>query len=253
LAIAIIPVYLLVAGCVSHIERTPIAKPASPLLPAPPESPSASSVEGRAIACRVFGAGPETILIVAGIHGSEPAGGPLVERLCGYLQRQPAILTGRRVIVVPEANPDGLARNRRTNARGVDANRNFPARNWRSRPRHGATPLSEPEAQFIASLIQQYRPIRIVTIHQPLSCVDWDGPGRTLAETVSHACGLPVRELRSMPGSLGSYAGVDLQIPTITLELPKGASKRSRQALWQDYGGALLVAICFDGVTQAAK
>jgi protein MpaA len=42
------------------------------------------------------------------------------------------------------------------------------------------------------------------------------------------------------PGSLGSYAGVDRQIPTITLELPRNVS--GAQA-WADNRAALLAAI----------
>jgi len=165
--------------------------------------------------------------------------------LCAYLERHPVVLKGRRVVVAPAANPDGLARNRRLNARGVDLNRNFATRNWRPRRRHGPEPLSEPEARFIADLIRRCRPARIVTIHQPKGCVDWDGPARDLAEAMARACGLPLRKLGAQPGSLGSYAGVDRQIPTITLGLPTSATQLSPRSLWRQYGEALLVAIRF--------
>jgi len=147
------------------------------------------------------------------------------------------------VVVAPATNPDGLAAGRRTNARGVDLNRNFDTRNRQAIRRHGPKPLSEPEARFIAELIDRYRPARIVTIHQPLACVDFDGPARELAAAMSRACGLPVRKLGARPGSLGSYAGVDKQIPIVTLELPKSASSLGPPALWRIYGEAMLVAI----------
>ena len=84
-------------------------------------------------------------------------------------------------------------------------------------------PLSEPEAAFIAALIDRYDPARIITLHQfisqhqPKGCVDWDGPARELAKEMAEASGLPLQKLGARPGSLGSYAGVELQIPTITL------------------------------------
>jgi len=201
------------------------------------------SVEERAIACRVYGSGPETVLIVGAIHGNEPASGTLAWQLWSHLEGRPSALDGTRCIVVPVANPDGLARNTRTNARGVDLNRNFATPNWRRRRTHGPKPLSEPETHYIADLIRRHTPDRIVQIHQPLNCVDWDGPARALAEAMARAARLPVRKLGAQAGSLGSFAGVERGIPTITLELPRSASRLSPSTLWQRYGEALLVAV----------
>jgi len=245
---------VLVGGCLSPVEQRPSRVPprvVSRPRPAPVSPPCGVSVEGRRISYQVLGSGTETVLILAGIHGSEPAGGPLVKKLVEYLASHPEILIGRRVVVVPETNPDGLAMRRRTNARGIDLNRDFPARN--KRVRYNTKRSSEPETKFIVSLTEFYRPARIVTIHQALRCVDWDGPGRPLAEAVSQACGLPVRKLGARPGSLGSYAGVDRKIPTITLELPKAASRQNADTLWRKYGDALLTAICFDARTPVGK
>jgi len=209
---------------------------------APPEG---TSVQGRPLRCTVHGRGEETVLILGGIHGNEPAGVPLCRQLAAYLDRHPAAMASRRVVVAPALNPDGLAANRRTNARGVDLNRNFETSNRVAIQRHGPRPLSEPEARYIAELIRRYHPARIVTIHQPLACVDWDGPARGLAEVMSRSCGLPMRKLGARPGSLGSYAGVEQRIPIITLELPAGASVLNPSGMWRIYGHSLLVAIQF--------
>lgn len=193
--------------------------------------------------CRTYGAADTAVLILAGIHGDEPAGTVLTRRLCAHLAQCPEAAAGTKVVVVPEANPDGLAAGRRTNARGVDLNRNFATRNWRPHPRHGPHRLSEPESRFLAMLIGLYRPAVIVTIHQPLGCVDYDGPARDLAEAMARACGLPARKLGARPGSLGSYAGLERQVPTITLELPRRAGLLAPDALWARYGEALLTAV----------
>jgi len=198
------------------------------------------SVEGQAIDAHALGSGPLVVLFLATIHGNEGAGTPLLERLRAHLHAHPALLRGRRAVIVPVANPDGLARGTRHNARGVDLNRNFPAPNFRAGPSAGGPrPLSEPESRALHALLGEERPARIVSIHQPLACVDWDGPGETLARSFASLCGLKVRRLGSRPGSLGSYAGITLGLPIVTLELPPGAP-RSRDALWERYGPALL-------------
>jgi protein MpaA len=233
----------------------PVALAPPPLPPPvlPEQAPAGLSVEGRAIRCSVHGNGGACVLILGGIHGDEPASVPICEQLRSFLERHPRLLAGRRVVVAPATNPDGLAANRRTNARGVDLNRNFDTTNRRAAQRYGLKPLSEPESRFIAELIDRYQPARIVTIHQPLGCVDFDGPARDLAAAMSRACGLPVRKLGARPGSLGSFAGVDRQIPIVTLELPSGATSLSDAEIWQRYGQALLVAIQFRGGVETAK
>jgi protein MpaA len=208
--------------------------------------PLGSSVEGRLIRCSVLGSGPETVLILAGIHGDEPAGTVLTRMLRYHLVRHPALFEGKTVVIVPALNPDGLTRNQRRNAHEVDLNRNFDSRNRKPVKGYGKEPLSEPEARFITELIRRYQPGRIVSLHQPLACVDWDGPGRELAKVLAEACGLPMKKLGAKPGSLGSYAGVDLRIPIVTLELPGDATRMDPNEVWEKYGEAMLAVIRYD-------
>lgn len=206
-----------------------------------------TSVEGRPIETWTLGGldGRCTVLFLATIHGDEPAGTPLVFRLARELAAQTHVSASSRIVIVPVANPDGLVRDRRTNRRGVDLNRNFAASNHGTARRGGSTGLSEPEAEAIAQFILAERPRVIVSLHQPLSCVDYDGPAAELAEQMAQSAGLPVRKLGARPGSLGSFSGEDLGIPTITLELPRGASRWSEAELWDRYGHALLLAVHF--------
>jgi protein MpaA len=127
----------------------------------------------------------------------------------------------------------------------VDLNRNFEAANRVNSKETGLTSLSEPEARVIRQLILQYKPDRIVSIHQPLACIDYDGPALMLAEHMEQYCTLPIKKLGARPGSLGSYAGVTLSIPIITLEMLADDSKLSSEILWQRYGKALLAAILY--------
>ena len=203
------------------------------------------SVEGRSLRCQAYGRGAPAVLIVGGIHGDEPASATLALSLCRYLDAHPAAVRDRQVLVAPAANPDGLARGTRTNANGVDLNRNFATANWGRDRRRGREPMSEPETRFVAGLVRRYRPAVVVQLHQPLACIDWDGPASALAAAMGRACGLPARKLGARPGSLGSYAGVERAIPTVTVELPRAATGTTPEALWERYGEALLVAIRF--------
>jgi protein MpaA len=198
----------------------------------------------------VFGQGRDVILVLATIHGNEPAGTPLVLRLAKYLQRHPLMLRGRMVVLVPMANPDGRVNNRRSNANGVDLNRNFETANRRNNRKFGHRALSEPESRFIHLLIRQYKPDRIISIHQPLTCIDYDGPAKALAQCMARYCDLPVRKLGAKPGSLGSYAGETLSIPIITFELPRDASRAAPESVWAKYGNALVAAVLYSDLAK---
>ena len=209
------------------------------------------SVEGRPIECRVFGKGDDVLLVIATIHGNEAAGTPLVARFADWLTKHPKELQGRRVVIVPVANPDGMAADSRFNARGVDLNRNFPAGNWGnadSKP-HGATPLSEQEARALMRVVCTYFPSRVISIHQPVNCIDYDGPAQGLAEAMAAECDLPVKKIGSLPGSFGSFVGLTLDKPIITLELPKDAPMDEAK-LWKQYGEALIAALRYGSRTK---
>jgi protein MpaA len=203
------------------------------------------SVQQRAIDLITVGAGTEKVLIIATIHGNEDAGTPLVDRLLDELRARPSLLKGRTVLIVPLANPDGYALRTRENSSGIDLNRNFPASNRINNEVHGQGGLTEPESTILHDLILTRRPAHIVTIHQPLYCLDYDGPGEDIARHMGRYCSLPVKKLGSRPGSLGSFAGVEQNIPIITMELAKEDSELTVSQLWTQYGHALLAAITY--------
>ncbi|MFG0318502.1 MAG: DUF2817 domain-containing protein, partial [Planctomycetota bacterium JB042] len=202
------------------------------------------SVEGRPVELLLRGdPDGDGVLLLATIHGDEAAGTPLLRRLADELRAAPEKARGRRVALVPVANPDGLAAGRRTNARGIDLNRNFPAGNFDPSLRHGAAPLSEPESRALLELLRRERPVRVVSLHQPLAQIDWDGPGEALARRVAARCDLPARRIGSRPGSLGSFVGLDLGVPILTFELRRADDRLDPDALWERYGEALLATL----------
>lgn len=183
------------------------------------------SAGDRSLAHWVFGESGPVTLILGGMHGNEYTPTVLSVEFIEWLESTPGAISSGRIVIAPLVDPDGFQSRRRGNDNGVDLNRNYPAKNWRQRAgRHGSRPQSEPETRFVMELLEKYEPRCIVSIHGPLACVNYDGPAEELARRMSHACGLPVRASvgYATPGSFGSYAGVDLQIPTITLELRPG-------------------------------
>ena len=220
----------------------------------PPETPNPSSdrkriaadtIEGRPIPYHVMGSSSETVMLLATIHGNEAAGTPLLERLLAQIAAAPWLLRGRRLVVVPVVNPDGLAANRRRNAQGIDLNRNFPSDNRQDGGDRGSA-LSEPEAQALYQLITEFEPMLVVSIHGWLGLIDWDGPAQSLAAEMGALCHLPAQRLGSRPGSLGSFVGVDLHVPIITFELPSSARRASDDELWERYGPALLATLSWE-------
>lgn len=209
---------------------------------------------GRPIECNVYGDGDDVFWLIATIHGNEAAGTPIAKKFVEWLEKNPKEVEGRKIVVMPVANPDGFADNVRFNRNGVDLNRNFPAGNWGEadvKP-HGATPLSEPESRVLMRVLCQYFPNRVVSIHQPLNCVDWDGPADKMAEAMAAKCKLPLNKLGSRPGSLGSFVGTTLGRPIITLELPADAGM-DEEVLWKEYGDAMIAALRYKHEEPAAE
>ena len=154
------------------------------------------------------------------------AGGPK-----SLMSRRGQKLGGKSLLFIPCLNPDGMRLGQRTNANGVDLNRNFPTKNWgEDTSKAGNNPAdyfggksagSELETQFVIDVINEYQPKSILTLHAPYKVVNFDGPAKELAQEISDIIKYPVEESIGYPtpGSFGTYAGVEREIPTITLEL----------------------------------
>ena len=187
------------------------------------------------------------VLLIGGIHGDEYSSISIVFKWMQILDVHHSGLF--HWIFVPLLNPDGLLQphSTRTNASGIDLNRNFPGPLWQEvsyshwegvagkNPRYypGTIAASEPETRFLAKLIQDFRPQAIVSVHSPLNLVDYDGPGTP----PSSLGGLPLRRLGNFSGTLGNYGGVQNRIPVITIELPSSArlpSSESISYLWRE-------------------
>ncbi len=230
----------------AHSAHSPGPRVSEPSVPPGRYFIAGFSVENRPVECFDIGDGEDVTVIIAAIHGNEQSGMLLARRLIRYLQEHRHFLKNRKVVVLPEANPDGTAGNTRCNARGVDLNRNFLTENRINNDLFGTSAFSEPEARVIGQILQDYVPDRIVSIHTPLGCVDYDGPGgEELAANIANYCGLPLRKLGARPGSLGAYTEEYLNIPIVTLELPEDARHLDSEWLWFLYGSALIASVIY--------
>lgn len=162
-------------------------------------------------------------LVVGVVHGDEPQGEELINRYLSEVED-----TG--MLFIPCLNPDGKVLGTRVNFNGVDINRNFPTKNWVHSPKDnyygGNSPRSEIETRFLIEVIEEYNPSIILTLHTPYKIVNYDGPAREISDTISKIIGYPVEENIGYPtpGSFGTYAGVERNIPTITLEMDEEES-----------------------------
>ena len=173
---------------------------AAALLAAPAQQ-LGRSYEGRPIqAVHVRGDGPR-ILVVGCIHGDECEGIEVTRLLARSRPRADLWL-------VHQLNPDGFAARRRTNAHGVDLNRDFVAATQR-------------ETRIARKLILRLRPDVTIWFHQPQSVVRAWGPSRAIARRYARLAGEPYRSLAWPPGSASRWQnGIGQR--SFVVELPPG-------------------------------
>lgn len=163
----------------------------------------------------------QIVLIIGVVHGDEPQGKFLIEN---YLKTE-QVESKNRLLFIPCLNPDGLLNKTRQNSNLVDINRNFPTHNWELTEKNeffgGEAPSSEIETKFVVDVIEEFSPDVILTLHAPFKVVNYDGPAEIIAQKISEIINYPVQSDigYSTPGSFGTYAGVEKNIQTITLEL----------------------------------
>lgn len=175
------------------------------------------------------------LLVFAAIHGEEPETTYALSRALRQLGESP-----EHCAVVLAANPDGVTRGTRGNARGVDLNRNFPSKDWQPHPvthrstiedvsdillSPGQVAASEPETRALLSLIRELEPRAVIALHAPLACID-DANDSPLGRRLAQRTGMPlVRDVGyPTPGSFGSW-GSDNGVPVVTYEFPLAATE----------------------------
>lgn len=196
-----------------------------------------SSAQGRPLEALTLGSAP-WILVLGAVHGDEIEGLWVLDALREEWYKS-FLFTSVGVILWNQVNPDGVAEARRSNGNHVDLNRNLPTQDWTAEmtnPRYppGPSPGSEPENKALVRLIEERKPIAILTLHSFKNYqINANGPAQAWAEHIATHCGYPVTTDIGYPtpGSLGTYAGKERHIPTITLEIERGLPKEQVLAM----------------------
>lgn len=116
------------------------------------------SSEGRPIPLLLLGEGPTTVLLWSQMHGDEPTATVALLDVLNYLgttREAPAtrtLLSKLTLAVIPMLNPDGAERTRRTNAEGIDINRD-------------ALRLQTPEGRFLKDVRDRLKPAFGYNLH----------------------------------------------------------------------------------------
>lgn len=209
----------------------------------------------------------DTTVVFCGVHGDEVT--PIkfcFDIIFDLLDREQSAdvneknkFQDRLIIVAPIVTPDSYFKKKptRTNASGVDVNRNFPTKDWwgsalklwkqkfaqDKRRFPGNRPMSEPEVIFQMNLVKRFRPQKIISVHAPLTLIDYDGPDKDqkdakintarahelLVQMSKEASGYRIKDYPFFPGSLGNWAGNEMGIATYTLELPTSDERKTKE------------------------
>ena len=197
---------------------------------------------GRPLRVTSVGRGPRRVLWIGGIHGNEREGRISTQELPRVLAATPGATEKVTLRILEDCNPDGTAQNTRGNSKGVDLNRNYPAKNFKPSRLFGLRPLDQPEARALHDLVLDFRPHLVIVAHSwhDDHFINFDGPAEQLARRFSELSGYrvqPSSNIAPTPGSLGSWVGGTLGTPILTLEYHRG--KEARTA-WRETRAAIL-------------
>ena len=171
---------------------------------------------------------PKNILVIGVIHGDESVGEYLIKK---YLKNKKMFLKNN-LYYIPRLNSN----DKRKNKNGVDLNRNFPTKNWSLIDKNddyygGEFPACEKETEFLINLAQKVAFDAIITIHTPYKIINYDGIKNKntlpLARKISNFLNYPLQEDIGYPtpGSMGTYFGIEKNIPIITIECDENEDK----------------------------
>ncbi len=179
-----------------------------------------------------FGTNGPKLLLLGGVHGDEIEGVVLAQGLLEkFLLDFPYRL---QLTLVPMFNLDGVLLRQRKNIRGVDLNRNLPTNDWtkdvlEERYYPGPEANSESENQALVHWIQTEAPSLIFSFHSWKPLLNTNGKCHREAEVISKLTGYKVEDSIGYPtpGCLGTYTGLERDIPTLTYEVERGLDSQS--------------------------
>jgi predicted deacylase len=190
-----------------------------------------SSIRGKPIQAATFGTGSQRIYIIGGIHGDEPEGPAAIDLLAQSIAESPP--ADATIRIIRHLNPDGAAAGTRLNTRGVDLSRNWPAPDYEpGKPTHGARAGSELETSTIQKDILAFKPDLVVVLTSNVRgpAIAFDGPRPVRGFDFASAARredprwrLVTDPWKSSPGSVESYARLEMKRAVMTVELRRNS------------------------------
>ena len=202
---------------------------------------SGKSVEGNEITSYISDKkSKKYIYLMGGVHGDEVEGVYVVDKLMKWLEDD--VDVDLPLVVVPILNVDGYRSGSRVNSHGVDLNRNLDTQCWQgdfkeAKNNPGPSPLSEPENVYLMELFKKFPPAFILTLHSWKPIVNYNGDCKEVAEFLANYNNYPIADDIGYPtpGSLGTYASVNLGAPVITFECPTlDESGKDLNQIWKE-------------------
>lgn len=196
---------------------------------------------------QIFAKARENILLVARFHGDEPEGEFCLRELLKEAQKSD-LKSDYNIYLIPCLNPSGKELFTRANGHKIDLNRNYPTQNFtdmsfnpHTKELSSGAPASEIETKFMIETVEQYHFSKILSIHSDLHLIDYDGPARELALRFSQLCGYRLVDSigYATNGSFGTWAGVERQIPLITVETWHAESENDMAKIWDELKPAI--------------
>jgi len=179
-----------------------------------------------------FGQSGPDVLIIGGVHGDEVEGVIASKALFSEFDKDfPYHL---KLTLIPVFNVDGVLAGNRLNGNGVDLNRNLPTNDWNPEAFNkkyppGPAPGSEPENKALLELLNENRFSLVISLHSyTKSLLNVNGDCEKQAQLISKKTGLPIEKSMGYPtpGCLGTYCGLERDMPTITYELLRGLPEK---------------------------
>lgn len=160
------------------------------------------SVQGRPITVTELGTGDRGVAFVGDTHGApEQTTVSLIDTAIAYYRGHPGeVPASVTAYFIPTINPDGLAEGTRTNADGIDLNRNWQTSDWRSdaygpdgliRGAGGPAPFSEPESRELRDFLLLHHIQVSIFYHLPWGGIFGEPRSIAFAEQLAQASGYP--------------------------------------------------------------
>lgn len=178
--------------------------------------------------------GGAEVLVLGGVHGDETEGVVCAHGLLNeFMTTTGGFSLNLNLTLVPAFNLDGVLAKSRVNGNGVDLNRNLPSNDWNPQAFNERYPPgphagSEPENHALLSYLGARKPKFIISLHSWKPMLNVNGDCAEEAKAIQALTGYVIEPSIGYPtpGSLGTYAGIERAMPTLTYEIERGLAPR---------------------------